>query len=413
MLTFNITYVIIGQQDIFTQTKEADVMFRKMLLCLSAIILCFGCSREQETEERADADREQEIAEESIKLANGYQDIYDASLREEDEEILGMQQKIIDCVGKSGYAAVDDADQTDMINYAQVETFCEHAAQGQKGEVTIISVTSDGGFLRYDMETQDGEIEVALTTLSWQNSEPKVVYYHEFTAHSWEYTEKGYLFIQEYQPEGYDGAPGEIAFRVKPLDEKCRELNRKYVYPLGYERNNLLVADWDETDYSELELYDLYERFYWIKYGESVPYEAYNGAEYEIPEEEFEEVLQSYLTIDSGQIREKTVYDRERHTYRYRPRGMGESEFSYGPYPEVVGYEEQEDGTLRLFVEAVWERKMTDRGGLSELVVRPFDDGSFQYVSNHVVSWDENLEFKWYFPRLTDEEWTKRWDDIL
>lgn len=378
-------------------------MFRKMLLCLSAIILCIGCGREQETEERADVDREQEIAEESIELAKGYQDIYEAASGETDEGILEMQKKIIDYMGGNGYVAVDDANQTDMINYAQVETFCEHAVQGQKGEMTIISVTSDGGFLRYDMETQDGEIEVALTTLSWENSEPKVVYYHEFAAHSWKYTEKGYLFIQEYQPEGYDGAPGEIAFRVKPLDEKYRELNRKYVYPLGYERNNLLVADWDETDYSELELYDLYERFYWIKYGESVPYEAYNGAEYEIPEEEFEEVLQSYLSIDSGQIREETVYDGEGHTYQYRPRWLEDSEFSYGPYPEVVGCEEQEDGTIRLFVEAVWERKMTDCGALSELVVRTFDDGSFEYVSNHVVSWDENLEFKWYSPRLTDE----------
>ena len=394
---------------------------KRMLICLAALMLCAGCSKnmpdgitagagegpQEEAEESADAGREQQIAEESVELAKGYRDIYEGASGRGDAEVFEMQKKIIKNLGKSGYAAVDDADQINMENHEQVAAFCEHAKQGQKDEVTIISVTSDGGFLRYDMETQDGEIDVVLTTLSWENSEPKVVYCHEFTAHSWEYTDKGYLFIQEYQPEGYDGAPGEIAFRVEPLDDKCRELNRRYVYPIGYEGNNLFVADWDETDYSELEMYDLYEKFYYIKYGEAVPYEAYNGAEYEIPEGDFEDVIQSYLAINREQIRAETMYDAKQHTYRYRPRGLGDSGLSYGPYPEVVGYEEEQDGTLRLFVEAVWERKMTDRGALSELVVRTFDDGSFQYVSNHVVSWDENLEFKWYFPRLTDEEWTK------
>ena len=119
-----------------------------------------------------------------------------------------------------------------------------------------------------------------------------------------------------------------------------------------------------------------------------MPYEANEGAEYEIPEQDFEEVIQSYFQIEREQIA------------------------AIGPYPEVISYEEQEDGTIRLFIEAVWERKMTDHAVTSELVVRPLEDGSFQYVSNQVTGWDNTLEILWYTPRLTDEEWQYYYADI-
>ena len=64
-------------------------------------------------------------------------------------------------------------------------------------------------------ETMNGEIDVIVSTLRWEENEPQVCYYHEFTAHSWKYTEKGYFFVEEYHPSGYDGAPGELAFRGK------------------------------------------------------------------------------------------------------------------------------------------------------------------------------------------------------
>ena len=115
--------------------------------------------------------------------------------------------------------------------------------------------------------------------------------------------------------------------------------------------------------------------------------------------------IQNYFKIDREKITENTTYNPKEKTYRYRPRGLHDAEQPYEPYPEVVTYEKQEDGTLRLFIEAVWERKMTDHAVTSELVVRPIEDGSYQYVSNQVTGWDENLELLWYTPRLTDEEW--------
>lgn len=83
--------------------------------------------------------------------------------------------------------------------------------------------------------------------------------------------------MEEYHPPGYDGATGDIGFRVKPLDPKCRELNRHCVLPIGYELNNMLITNWDPADYTNLELYDLYEQMYSMKYGEIFPYRGKRG----------------------------------------------------------------------------------------------------------------------------------------
>ena len=382
-----------------------------VLLVLAMLVLCTGCKQNTDVETEEDK-TEQQIYEDSQKLAEGYRKIYETAVSQGNLNTLEVQQKIIDSISSSGYAAVDRDDQINMVNYEQVEDFCKSAEEGREDSVTIISLLDEGDFVRYDMKTKDGEIDVIVSTVRWEKSEPKVCYYHEFIAHSWEYTDKGYFFIEEYHPPGYDGAPGELAFRVKSLEQSCRELNRKYVYLVGYERNKLLITDWDEQDYSELDFYDLYERLYYIKYGTYVPYEAFEGAEYEVPEQGFEEVIQSYFQIEKEQIAANTMYEANEKSYLYRPRGLHDSEQPYEPYPEVVAYEKQGDGTLRLFIEAVWERKMTDHAVTSELVVRPLEDGSFQYVSNHVTGWDENLEIPWYTPRLTDEEWQHYYGNI-
>lgn len=166
-----------------------------------------------------------------------------------------------------------------------------------------------------------------------------MTYYHEFSAYTWKYTDGGYLFIEEYHPSGYDGAPGQKGFRVKPLDKTCRELNRKYVMPIGYERNNMLITDWNEQNYAKLDFYDMYEILYYLENGSYVSYENnYNGMEYEISKSDFEEVIQMYFQIESQEIENHTVYNTERQTYRYRARGLYDAEFPYEPYPEVIAY---------------------------------------------------------------------------
>ena len=75
------------------------------------------------------------------------------------------------------------------------------------------------------------------------------------------------------------------------------------------------------------------------------------------------------------------------------------------PYPEVVSYEEQEDGTIKLVVDAVWPDRNMEKAYSHEVVVRPLDGGRFQYVSNHVIDSKDNAEPVWYRERLSDEKW--------
>lgn len=350
-------------------------------------------------------EKEERISRESEQLAEGFREIYEEERGKGEKDTLAFQQQIIQAIGEQGYAAVDTDNQINMVHPGQVQDFCESAEQGEKDSVVFFCVTDEGGWIRYDLEAQNGDIDVTESSLWWENDNPEVYYYHEFEAASWDYTDKGYLFFEESRPAGYDGAPGQKAFRVKPLDQTCREAYQTYLASVGYERNNLLITDWTEQDSKELDFYDLYERLYRAKYGEIVPYEAKEGAEYHVPEEEIEEVLQSYFSFDRQTIREHMKYQPESGTFLYRPRGRYDGGSPYGPYPEVTGYKELEDGTVQLTVEAVWEMEMLDCAMKSELVVRPMKDGNFQYVSNRVISREEGMTSFWYKPRLTEEEW--------
>ena len=40
-----------------------------------------------------------------------------------------------------------------------------------------------------------------------------------------------------------------------------------------------------------------------------------------------------------------------------------------------------------------------------DVTVRPLSDGGFQYVSNYIVSEEENNNITWHTPRLTEDEW--------
>lgn len=358
---------------------------------------------QQKTERQ---EKEERISKESEQLAEGFREIYEEKKDSGGKDTLEFRKQIIQAIGEQGYAAVDTDNQINMVHYGQIEDFCKSAQEGEEAAAVFFSVTEEGGWIRYDLETQNGDIDVTESSLRWENNSPEVYYYHEFEVVSWDYTDKGYLFLEESRPAGYDGAPGQKAFRIRPLDRSCREAYQTYIASVGYERNNLLITDWTEQDSKELDFYDLYERLYRAKYGEIVPYEAEEGAEYNVPEEEIEEVLQSYFSFDRQTIREHMNYQPESGTFLYRPRGRHDGGSPYGPYPEVTGYKELEDGKIQLTVEAVWEMEMLDCAMKSELVVRPMEDGTFQYVSNRVIFREERMTNFWYKPRLTEEEWS-------
>ena len=237
--------------------KTGKSVFRKMRYSIGIflIVACTfgfnGCATEEKDKghekqsEHAEGNIRNQIISDSKKLAEGYRVLYEEAEKEEQLDTLEFRQQVISYLGEAGYSAVDLENQIDMTHAEQVETFCRAAENKKKEEATILAVLDHGGFVRYDLTTKNGKIYARESALNWKDNKPIVDYYHEFEVYDWKYTEKGYLFMEEYHPPGYDGATGDIGFRVKPLDPKCRELNRHYVLPIGYELNNMLITNWD------------------------------------------------------------------------------------------------------------------------------------------------------------------------
>ena len=346
-----------------------------------------------------------------LEIADLYEDIYSRAFDADSLDSLETMQSIVSRLGEKGYCAADADNQINMTNSEQMESFLSAAGAGEEAKTTVLLVMKGGSIVYYGFQAQDGDISAQRCTLYWESGTPKAGYYEAFTAENWRCTEGSYFFFDQYRMPGYDGPPGEIGIRVRPLDSDCREYNRKYVMPIGYNRNNVLISDWSESDgFGSLNFYDLYDVMYRMKYGTEAPYPyAYTGAEYEIPASEFDSVLQSYLNISTDTIRSRTVYYPESESYPYRPRGLEDAEYPYSPYPEVTACETRADGTLELTVQAVQTTKLTDQAVVSRLVVRPLPDGSFQYVSNHVTGTTEGVSGTWFTPRLTEDEWNYRY----
>ena len=77
--------------------------------------------------------------------------------------------------------------------------------------------------------------------------------------------------------------------------------------------------DWSEDDFSALDFYDLFDIFYRQIYGKEVPYGPSDnlgmGTVYQIPKEEFEHTIMTYLNIDSQTLQQKTLYRVDTKTY--------------------------------------------------------------------------------------------------
>lgn len=348
-------------------------------------------------------------------IAELYRDIYEQAVEMETVGDPEVTRRMVERIGEHGYAVVDEENQIDMVGSEQVLRFCRSVGEAQDDKLTIIAVTSSGGFIKYDLHTAEGAVNVTREYYQYSNGILKNLSTVSYPAESWEYTEEGYLLFEgSYYSESYyvlslSDEPEHTALRVEPLDEMCRELNRRYLLPVGYGGNNLFLTDWSEQDFGNLDFYDLFDRFYPDIYEQPVPFtpddDLDSGAVYRIPADVFEHVIERHLQIDHEELQRKAAYIPEDQTYEYRPRGFYEVEYPDIPYPEVVSYTENDDGTLTLTVNAVYPEENTSRAYTHKTVVRPLDDGGFQYVSNQIIFPEGGCEPWWHSDRLTEDQW--------
>ena len=360
-------------------------------------------------------DQQQNVKDNEDEIIEICSQLYKKASEENKIADLEMIRIIVNQFGENGYPAVDSRNQIDMTEAEQVEWFCEMVDTQEEAEITIIEVSYLGGFVKYDLETKDGNVDVVRSYYKYENGNMKREVTGSYQAEYWNYTEDGYLmfsgvwFSEELYVLTLSGAEEHTALRVQPLDETYRELSRKYLLPIGFEQNNMFIVDWSEDDFGELNFYDMFDLLYPKVYGTNIPYVADDNlsvsAVYRIPKEEFESVIMKYFNIDSETLQSKTIYNAEDKTYEYKPRGFEEVEYPEYPYSEVIGFTENGDGTLTLTANVVFPYVGDSKVYAHEVVVRPLENGGVQYVSNRIIPSEDNCEETWHTPRLTAKEW--------
>mgnify|MGYP004482826007 FL=1 len=357
-------------------------------------------------------EKSEEDADEIINICI---ELYEKAAEENKLADLETIRGIVNRLGENGYPAVDSRNQVNMTEAEQVLEFCEQVDVQEEAEITILEVSYLGGFVKYDLHTKNGNVDVVRSYYKYENGNMKREVTGNYQAEYWNYTEEGYLMFSGvwYSEELFvltlSVAEEHTALRVLLLDETYRELSRKYLRPIGFEQNNMFIVDWSEEDFGDLNFYDMYDIFYPKVNGQYVPYVADDNlsvsAVYQIPKEEFESVIMKYFNIDSETLQSKTVYCSENSTYEYKPRGFEEVEYPEYPYSEVVGFTENSDGTITLTANVVFPYAGDSKVYAHEVVVRPLEDGGVQYVSNRVIPSEDNYRETWHTPRLTLEEW--------
>lgn len=406
--------------------KAGLIKRNKKTLLFSIIILILpmvtGCS--DETQEASDIEitwqdevysSDENVSVDVQHIEELLCNIYDEAVGTNTLGSLDIMRRMVARLGENGYVAVDSGNQVDMTQAEQAFNFCKAVDEKKMNELTII-VVMELGIRKLDLKTEDGSVNIVRGYYQYdQNGSLQNRGTVSYPADFWQCTEEGYLIFEGsyFSDESYiltlSDTSEHTMLRILPLDEKCREYNRKYILPVGYGQNNLFLCNWSEDDFGELNFYDLFDRFYPMIHSQQMPYMADEnlgvGAVYQVPEEVFEDVIGAYFNMDHETLRSKTSYLSELAAYEYRPRGFYEAEYPDIAYPEVVGYTENEDGTVTLYINAVYPNGNMSKEFSHITVIRPFIEGSFQYVSNEITPPEGDHDIWWHSNRLTEEEW--------
>lgn len=168
----------------FWKSGLATISFVLML----SISGCSDASPEKDTVSETVVDiqtipeESQENAEEIINICI---DIYDKAAEENKLADLETIQSIVNRLGENGYPAVDSRNQVNMTEAKQVLEFCEKVEEQKEAEITIFEISYLPGFVKYDLHTKDGNVDVVRSYYKYENgniqrTDSEVSYSHRF-----------------------------------------------------------------------------------------------------------------------------------------------------------------------------------------------------------------------------------------
>lgn len=283
-----------------------------------------------------------------------------------------QRKEVAEQLGKAGLVSTEE--DTNMQNHEKIETFYADYVNGQDSMVTVFEVHRDGLIGAVTFIYRKEQLQTYYIGVRWkEGGMPEIQGTSVSNVAEIKLTEKGY-FIYAYE---YVIAHASLRqyWRIEPLPEDCRELTEKYISGLSYVNYNVLIKNWDSSNVEDILMPCMYEDIYRIYTGENLKTEGWK-----IPAEEYEKIMTTYFPVSVEQLREHCEYDESSNSYEYEMIYAS----PYPPFGEVVDYTKNADGTITLIVDGVWPDYNSDLAFRNTVVVQPFADGTFRYLSNSI-----------------------------
>lgn len=298
----------------------------------------------------------------------------------EEEQVHMMTAKI----ASEGLTVICGSRDENMKNYERVDACLKKAQRKEAAETDFYSININGIFRYYKLTFENKTLFVTFASATYdKNKKPVIQQMEKIQAYAWEYTEKGWLIWEKALSRNPE-MDMHIFYRILPLDEKCREVEEKYIRPVNYFGNNLFLTDWDEGSLERIEFNDLFDFLYSMETGEKPEKERYENG---IPGEEFENITLRYFTVTVEQLRQYGAYNEETGTYPWLAVNGWNRVPQMKPFPEVVSCTENEDGTLSACVEAIYVEEGRDCLFRHVVTLREEENGGCKYLGNK-IDWE-------------------------
>ena len=283
-----------------------------------------------------------------------------------------QRKEVVKRLGEQGLVSVSD--DMNMENYQKMQDFYSAYVSGRDAMVTVFSVYMDGNIGALTFIHRNGKIQSFYVSVGWrEGGMPEIKGFGSNDLEEIRLTEKGYFIYTNTETIAHGNL--REYYRVKPLSDECRELTKKYIYGLSFVNYNMLVTNWDASNVEEILMPCMFEDIYPIYTDE--PFKTEGGL---IPAEIYERIMTTCFPVSVEQVREHCGYRADVDSYEY------EMIFArqFPPFGEVVDYKQGEDGTITLYGDGVWIDYNSDYAFTNQIVVQPFPDGTFRYLSNTI-----------------------------
>ena len=327
------------------------------------------------------AEEEQGLQDEAMSAAEQCMELYkEIEIAYPETEYSGIEsfsdkqrKDVVKLLGERGFVSVSD--DINMENYQKMEEFYSAYISGRDAMITVFDVRREGNIGARTFIHRNGKIQSFYVSVGWREGGiPEIKGFGSNDLEEIRLTEKGYFIYTNTETIAHGNL--REYYRVKPLSDECRELTRKYIYGLSFVNYNMLVTNWDADNVEEILMPRMFEDIYRIYTNE--PFRAEGGL---IPAEIYERVMTTCFPVSVEQVREYCGYHADAGGYEY------EMIFArqFPPFGEVVDYKQGADGTIILYVDGVWIDYNSDYAFTNEIVVQPFPDGTFRYLSNTIA----------------------------